>query len=620
MYHAPGDGDGALRHQGLRVREAARAGRDALVAGLLLALVACGSSSGNNNNPDAGGWSPGQPLTLDVSAAFPAGTVLRDVSSGNTATVSSQGTVTLTPDTTGLLLLEKDGVPPTPFSWANATVYFLLTDRFFNGDPSNDNSYGTRPRDGGTDEVGTWHGGDWKGVTAKLDYLASLGVTAIWVSPIVEQVHGWVSGGSGTFKHYGYAGYWALDFTRLDQNWGSEADLQDLVDQAHLRGIRVLVDVVLNHPGYATGDDLLVYLPEVFKPGGADAFRNFVPSPAKGYDAWNDLVDYQSADWASWWSPDWIRAGFPGFSPGGSDDLTSQLAFLPDFRTESSGIAHRPTFFDRKPDTGFPPAATDTVRQFLVQWHTDWLRKFGFDGFRCDTAKNVELDSWQALKAAALPALADWKSAHPTKALDDAPFWMTGEVFGHGVFKDAYYTQGGFDSLINFAFQDTLLTALKSQGSLVAAAATLDGVYSDYATQISTDPSFNVLTYVSSHDTYLFFDAVSQNVSLQKQAATALLLVPGGAQIFYGDESGRPPGPSGNDNTQPSRSDMNWSTLDTGLLAHWQKLGAFRKKHGSIGGGAHRKLQSPSNVYAFSRTLKSGNVDDAVVVAITPAR
>jgi alpha-amylase len=109
-------------------------------------------------------------------------------------------------------------------------------------------------------------------------------------------------------------------------------------------------------------------------------------------------------------------------------------------------------------------------------------------------------------------------------------------------------------------------------------------------------------------------------VSLQKQAATALLLVPGGAQIFYGDESGRPPGPSGNDNTQPSRSDMNWSTLDTGLLAHWQKLGAFRKKHGSIGGGAHRKLQSPSNVYAFSRTLKSGNVDDAVVVAITPAR
>jgi alpha-amylase len=198
---------------------------------------------------------------------------------------------------------------------------------------------------------------------------------------------------------------------------------------------------------------------------------------------------------------------------------------------------------------------------------------------------------------------------------------MTGEVFGHGAVKDAYYTQGGFDSLINFDFQNVMFNAVKVQGSLVAAQGDVENAYASYAALVSADPSFNVLSYLSSHDTYLFFDALAGNTALQKLAATGLLLAPGGVQIFYGDESGRPPGPgAAGDNTQPTRSDMNWSSIDPGLLAHWQKLGTFRKKHGAVGGGTHQKIQSPSNVYAFSRTLKSGNVDDAVVVAITPSQ
>src|SRR5215472_14583061 len=191
--------------------------RHALLLLALAALAGCGSSSGNNNNDAGNGtYTPGQPLTVNVGTTFPAGTTVRDVSSGATATVSAQGTVTLTPDSSGLLLLEKDGVAASPFTWANSTVYFLLTDRFFNGDPTNDHGYGTRP-DAGSGDIGGWHGGDWQGVIAKLDHIASLGATAIWISPIVEQVHGWVGGGTGDFKHYAYAGYWALDFTKLDQ-------------------------------------------------------------------------------------------------------------------------------------------------------------------------------------------------------------------------------------------------------------------------------------------------------------------------------------------------------------------------------------------------------------------
>jgi alpha-amylase len=195
---------------------------------------------------------------------------------------------------------------------------------------------------------------------------------------------------------------------------------------------------------------------------------------------------------------------------------------------------------------------------------------------------------------------------------------MTGEVFGHGVQKDGYYTDGGFDSLINFDFQRFLLSYLTTSGSLIAAQSNVDQLYSSYAALVSTDPTFNVLSYVSSHDTSLFLASLGNQPALQKQAGTALLLAPGGVQIFYGDESGRTVGPAGSDPTQGTRSDMNWGSIDADMLAHWQKVGSFRKRHAAVGGGAHQKLQAPSNVYAFSRVLSSGNLADAVVVAITP--
>src|SRR5437868_7629339 len=301
--------------------------------GLAAVLWLCACSSHNDV------WQPGQPLTLEVKDAFAAGTAVRDQYGGGTATVSASGTVILTPDPNGVVLLEKDGAQPTPFNWADATVYFVITDRFFNGDASNDAGYPARTKDG-AQEVGTWHGGDLKGLTAKLDYIRDLGATAIWISPAVEQVHGWVAGGNGDFKYFGYHGYWALDFTRLDANFGTADDMQAFVDGAHQRGIRVLLDVVLNHPGYATGDDLVSYLPEVFKDGTGNEFKSFTPGTGQTWLNWNNLVNYASPSWQNWWSPSWIRAGLGPtgmFDPGGTDDLTHPLTFLPDFKTETSG-------------------------------------------------------------------------------------------------------------------------------------------------------------------------------------------------------------------------------------------------------------------------------------------
>lgn len=474
----------------------------------------------------------------------------------------------------------------------NPIVYFAVTDRFYNGNPANDHSYG-RQNDG-KQEIGTFHGGDLAGLTAKLKsgYFKQLGVNALWITAPYEQIHGWVQGGNAEFKHYAYHGYYALDYTRLDKNMGTPEELRELVDTAHAQGIRVLFDIVMNHPGYADIQTLSEYLPELLWKG----WENYT---IKNY---HKQIDYNNFEFGKWWGGAWVRAGLPGYPEGGVDDLTKQLAYLPDFRTESKEPVKLPFFLkERKKDTAAVDLPDTTVRGYLVKWLTDWVRDYGVDGFRCDTAKHVELPAWQELKRAGTVALADWKSRNPAKKIDDALFWMVGEVFPHGVERDAYF-DNGFDSLLNFDFQDQ-----KFEDT-----AALNRLYADYAERLAAGrrngKSFDVLSYLSSHDTKLY------PRDLLIDAGSALLLAPGGVQIFYGDETARPAGPAtSGDPQQATRSDMNWSNADAAVLAHWQKLGQFRKRHVALARGAHQKLGDTP--YTFSRVWGADRV-----VAVPKAR
>lgn len=467
----------------------------------------------------------------------------------------------------------------------NPIIYFAMTDRFYNGNPANDHSYG-RQMDG-KQEIGTFHGGDLAGLTDKLKtgYFKQLGVNAIWITAPYEQIHGWVQGGNAEFKHYAYHGYYALDYTKLDQNMGTPEELREFVDTAHAQGIRVLFDIVMNHPGYADIQTLSEYLPELLWKG----WENYT---IKNY---HKQIDYNNFDFGKWWGGAWVRAGLPGYPDGGGDDLTRQLAYLPDFRTESTEPVKLPFFLkERKKDTAAVDLPNTTVRGYLVKWLTDWVREYGIDGFRCDTAKHVELPAWQELKHAGTVALADWKARNPARKIDDAPFWMVGEVYPHGVERDAYF-DSGFDSLLNFDFQDQKLEDT----------AALDRLYADYSERLAAGRGngrpFDVLSYLSSHDTKLY--PRDRLIA----AGSALLLAPGGVQIFYGDESARPAGPAtSGDPQQATRSDMNWATADAAVLAHWQKLGQFRSRHTALARGAHQKLSDAP--YAFSRILAGDRV------------
>ena len=147
---------------------------------------------------------------------------------------------------------QQESISVQPFLWQNATVYFLLTDRFHNANHKNDLAYG-RKNDAAPQRG--YAGGDLAGITAKIKsgYFKDLGVDVIWLTPPVEQIHAGTDEGTG--KSYGFHGYWAKDFTRVDANLGTEADMREFVDTAHAHGMRVLLDVVMNHLGPVTEQD-----------------------------------------------------------------------------------------------------------------------------------------------------------------------------------------------------------------------------------------------------------------------------------------------------------------------------------------------------------------------------
>ena len=545
----------------------------------------------------------GGEVTIALGNAYPDGTELRDAYSGQTVTVSN-GVVALVPsaESGGIVLLEPVEQAPKPeqLDYRNANIYFVMVDRFNNADSSNDHSYG-RQKDG-KDEVGTFHGGDLKGVIAKLDYIQSLGTDAIWLSPIVEQVHGFVGGGdSGSFPFYAYHGYWTRDFTKIDANFGNEADLKTLVEEAHKRGIKILLDAVINHSGYSTLADMQFDNIEVVdRSQMPDKWASWKPTQGQNWHDYHKAVDYQSQNWASWWGGDWVRTGLPGYQAPGSSDITMSLAGLPDFLTESDKKVTPPQWLLDNPGTRVEARENYTVTDYLIEWQTDWVKRFGIDGYRVDTVKHVESEVWKRLKEEGSNSLEQWRKENGKSG---QPFWMMGEVWGHTAYRSPYFDDG-FDALINFDMQKKL-----DKGA--ACFSQMADTYQSYANTIAEEKDFNPVSYMSSHDTELFF-ARFKDFNMQRSAANALLLSPGAVQVYYGDEVGRNIGPYADDFHQGTRSDMVWKLSDEqkGMLKHWQTLGQFRQSHPAIGAGIHEVIEQ-ENAYVFSRTLG----DDKVVVA-----
>lgn len=470
----------------------------------------------------------------------------------------------------------------SPFFWKGANVYFLITDRFNNGNPDNDLNFDrTTPSATGRGFMG----GDLKGITQKIEegYFTALGVNAIWFTPIIEQIHDFVDEGSG--RTYGFHGYWAKDWSNIDANFGTYADLEELVKTAHAHNIRLLMDVVLNHTGPVTPKD-------------------------------------------PYWGKDWARIMKQcTYNDYESTVECTLVKNLPDIRTERKEEVALPQHLVEKwkaegryeqemkeLDLFFESSGLKrTPSNYIIKWLTDYVRELGIDGFRVDTVKHVNEETWSVLRTEANRAFASWKNTHPEEVLDDNPFYMIGEVYdfyasGGRKFdfgnKKVDYFNYGFDNLINFEFKRD---ALKDYESL----------FSKYDTILNNQlKGKSVLNYASSHDDHWPFD-LKRNKPYQ--TATKLLLCPGLSQIYYGDEIARKLTVAGAVGDANLRSFMNWEKINDpktqDLLGHWQKVGKFRRDHPAVGAGKHTML-SKAPFYVFSRVLSSENYEDKVIIGL----
>ncbi len=234
------------------------------------------------------------------------------------------------------------------FDWDEAVIYFAVTDRFFDGDASNNDAYGVGDYNVGEKGGSSYHGGDFAGLNQKLDYLKDLGVNTIWITPIVENITEDQHDNKTDTATYGYHGYWASDFTKLNKHLGTEQQFKALLDAAHSKGMKIMVDVVLNHAGY-----------------GTEKYFNSILTDADGN------------------SISMIRDSNNTIS---GDDKYDSLSDLPDFVTENKAVTDQ-----------------------LVTWQTEWMSKYSIDYYRVDTVKHVETTTWEAFKNSLTKVNPDFK-------------------------------------------------------------------------------------------------------------------------------------------------------------------------------------------------------------------
>ena len=194
------------------------------------------------------------------------------------------------------------------FDWDEAVVYFMMTDRFFDGNESNNTASGT---DTYGDNPGLYHGGDFAGVTAKLDYLQDLGVNTIWLTPIVKNIAGVTvtdEGKEDVPYNAAYHGYWASDFTKLNPTLGTTEEFKTMISEAHKRGMRIMVDIVVNHAGYGTESTFADMLRDKsVSEGDIKSWQSGLPDFAtENADVRAKLVEWQTA-WMKDYGVDYFR-------------------------------------------------------------------------------------------------------------------------------------------------------------------------------------------------------------------------------------------------------------------------------------------------------------------------
>ncbi|MGW3813828.1 pullulanase-type alpha-1,6-glucosidase [Streptomyces sp. NPDC005046] len=437
-------------------------------------------------------------------------------------------------------LVARAQTPPAPPSDAKLAAepsrhdatrdqfYFVMPDRFANGDTSNDEGGLTGSRlSTGYDptDKGFYQGGDLKGLTKRLDYIKGLGTTAIWMAPIFKNQP---VQGTGKDASAGYHGYWITDFTRVDPHFGTNKDLETLISKAHAKGMKVFFDVITNHTA-----DVVDYEEKSYGYLSKGAFP-YLTKDGKPFD---------DADYAD---------GTKGFPSVDADSFprtptvpaAKKNAKVPSWLNDTTMYTNRgdSTYAGESTTYGDFSGLDDlwTERPEVVSGmekiYEKWVRDFGIDGFRIDTVKHVNMEFWTQW-ATALDAYA---AKHGRKN-----FFMFGEVYSADTsITSPYVTQGRLDSTLDFPFQD----AARSYASQGGSAQKLASVFGDdYKYTTDKANAYEQVTFLGNHDMgrigyFLNQDnpkaTDAQLLKKDKLANELMFLSRGNPVVYYGDEQG----------------------------------------------------------------------------------
>lgn len=495
---------------------------------------------------------------------------------------------------------------------ASRPVYFVMVDRFFNGDTSNDAGAtgsadplisGFLPTD-----KGFYQGGDLAGLSSQLDYLAGMGVEAIWVTPPLGnravQGNGTIEGSSAA-----YHGYWITDFAGIDPHLGSDAEMSALIEEAHGRGIAVYFDIVVNHTADVIGfeEQTYAYMSQAASPylDEAGAELDLTAQPLPEITGFPYTPVFASLEDATAKNPAWLNdpARYHNRGNAGSNEesgLLGDFFGLDDLFTEQQ-----------------------SVRSGMVDIYTDLMDRFEIDGFRVDTARHVEDGFWEHF----LPAVLD----HATEIGRD-DFFIYAEVFDSSpITVSRYVTEVGFPSALDFPLNAAVETFVT-----LGRAAALDDVFDrdDWYTDIDSS-AYDLVTFAGNHDMgrigRLLPGSADEKLQRMRMVFELLFLTRGAPIVYYGDEQGF----TGDGGDKDARQTMFASTvasyLDDDLIGTTAdhstdrfdrehplyrligELTALRQAHPSLVAGAQVTRLAEGGTFAISRIDRDERVEHVVV-------
>ncbi|MGZ8606267.1 MAG: alpha-amylase family glycosyl hydrolase [Actinomycetota bacterium] len=511
-------------------------------------------------------------------------------------------------------------VAPSVRGLTDEIFYFVLPDRFENGDTRNDTGrIRGGPLEHGFDPThrGFFHGGDLAGLNARLDYLEGLGVTSLWMGPVFKNRP--VQGLGTEFVSAGYHGYWTEDFTRVDPHFGSNADLRRLRDAVHDRDMKLFFDIITNHTA-----DVIDYEEKVY---------DYVPKDVEPYrDANGEPFD--DRDYAGSWR-------FPRLDPEVS------FPYTPFFNTRADAIVKRPfwlnsrIYYHNRGNTtfsgensvygdffGLDDLFTEHPRvvRGMIDIFQDWV-DFGVDGFRVDTTKHVNIEFWQ-----------DWAPAMLAEARRNGndDFFMFGEVFDPNPnFPSIFSTTGLLPAVLDFGFQN------RAQAFAANSAPTenLQTFFAadDWYLDVNSN-AYSLPTFLGNHDMGrigMFVSNANPGASDDELLARDLLahslmyFARGMPVIYSGDEQGFT-GAGGDQLARqdlfPSLTEEYWDDDQIGtdetpqednfdtdhpIYATLAALGGVIEEHPALRSGAqiHQYASDAAGIYAFSRVDRDERVE-----------